>query len=234
MRPVVGVMPLWDEDRDSIWMLPGYLEGIRRAGGVPVIFPLTVDEKELAQLMELCDGFLLTGGHDVDPEVYEEEPLEGLIDSCSDRDLMDLFVLKEALECDKPVLGICRGIQLINAGLGGTLYQDLPTQHPSDVDHHQSPPYDVPAHAVRITEGSPLHECLGKDRIYVNSYHHQAVKDLAEGLSVMAESEDGLVEAVYLPESRFLWAVQWHPKFSFHNDENSLLIFRAFVEAMKE
>ena len=222
-------MPLWDDEKDSLWMLPGYLEGLQEAGATPVILSLTEDREEIEHLVDICDGILLTGGHDVDPSVYGEEALNGTVLCCKARDNMERLVLEEAMQKDKPILGICRGIQLINALLGGTLYQDLPTQHPSDIDHHQTPPYDVPVHDVFIKKDSPLYDCLGSDRISVNSYHHQAVKDVAPCLEVMAESEDGIVEALYKPFYRFLWAVQWHPEFSYKKDDNSRKIFKAFV-----
>jgi putative glutamine amidotransferase len=233
MKPIVGVMPLWDEEKDSIWMLPGYLDGISQAGGLPIMFPFTADERELEQLVELCDGFLFTGGHDVSPELYQEEPLEGLVDSCPKRDIMEEIVLRKALEKNKPVFGICRGIQFINAFLGGTLYQDIPAQHPSETEHHQTAPYDTPVHDVDLVEGSPLQRCLGIDRLSVNSYHHQAVKKLAPELEAMAFSPDGLVEAAYMPGKKFLWAVQWHPEFSFRTDGCSRRVFSAFVESMQ-
>ena len=232
MKPLVGVMPLWDDEKDSLWMLPGYLEGLKEAGATPVIFPLTDDPEEISRLVDICDGILLTGGHDVDPSIYGEEPLNGKVSCCKARDDMERLVLEDAMKKDKPILGICRGIQFINAVLGGTLYQDLPTQHPSVIDHHQTPPYDVPVHDVIIKKVSPLYDCLCSDRISVNSYHHQAVKDVAPCLEVMAESEDGIVEALYKPFYSFLWAVQWHPEFSYKKDENSRKIFKAFVEQL--
>ena len=212
-------------------MLPGYMDGISQAGGIPVIFPFSSDEQELEQLAEMCDGFLFTGGHDVMPELYGEAPLPGLNECCEKRDRMETIVLRKAIAADKPVLGICRGIQFINAALGGTLYQDLPSQHPSDVEHHQTPPYDKHAHFVSVTAGSPLYECLGAEQLSVNSYHHQAVDRLAPGLAAMAVSPDGLTEALYKPDHSFLWAVQWHPEFSYRTDENSRKIFKAFVDA---
>lgn len=232
MKPIVGVMPLWDEEKDSIWMLPGYMDGISQAGAIPVILPFTSDRQELRQLTDMCSGFLFTGGHDVSPKEYHEEPMEGIIDSCEKRDVMERIVLEMALAEDKPVLGICRGLQFINVALGGTLYQDLPTQHPSEVIHHQPAPYDVPSHTVSITRGTPLHECLGVQQLPVNSCHHQAVKDLSPELVVMAIAQDGIIEAAYRPENRFLWAVQWHPEFSFQVDVSSRTIFKAFVGAM--
>ena len=233
MKPVIGVMPLWDDEKESLWMLPGYLDGLREAGGLPVVLPFSTDEEELGLLMSLCDGFLFTGGHDVSPGLYHEEPLPGLVSSCEKRDEMESIVLRKALEADKPVLGICRGIQFINAALGGSLYQDLPSQRPSATEHHQHAPYDVPVHDVLIEKDSPLYACLGAERLPVNSYHHQAVKQVADGLRVMAAAPDGLAEALYRPGSRFLWALQWHPEFSYRTDENSRKIFRAFVSSME-
>ena len=232
LKPLIGVMPLWDDDKESVWMLPGYLEGIRQAGGIPVILPFTSDKDELDQLAKMCDGFLFTGGHDVSPELYSEKPINDSVISCKERDEMESWYLQYAINYDKPVLGICRGIQFINAALGGTLYQDLPTQHPSEIDHHQKPPYDIPVHTVDITKDSPLEKLLDTDQLSVNSYHHQAVKDLSAKLKAMAVSTDGLVEAVFMPEHRFLWAVQWHPEFSYLTDNHSRKIFKAFIDSL--
>ncbi|MCR5100454.1 MAG: gamma-glutamyl-gamma-aminobutyrate hydrolase family protein [Butyrivibrio sp.] len=231
MKPIVGVMPLWDEEKESLWMLPGYMKGIEEVGAVPVMLPLTKDVKILEQLANCCDGFLFTGGQDVDPELYNEDALE-CVESCSKRDAMETIMLQIAIEYDKPVLGICRGIQFINVSLGGTLYQDIPTQFKTSVEHHQTPPYDIPVHEVEVLENTPLEKCLKVKKLSVNSYHHQAVKDISPELTAMAISSDGLVEAVYRKESRFLWAVQWHPEFSFETDKMSKKIFQAFVDAI--
>ncbi len=231
MKPIIGVMPLWDDEKDSIWMLPGYMDGVHQAGGLPIIFPFSTDEDELDQLITLCDGFLFTGGHDVSPAIYHESPLAGLDSCCVKRDEMETLVLGKAIGLAKPVLGICRGIQFINAALGGTLYQDIPSQHPSGIEHHQCAPYDRPIHDVLVRTGSPLYRCLGVERLPVNSYHHQAVKELAPVLEIMAVSPDGLVEALHMPGHRFLWAVQWHPEFSYKTDPKSMKIFSAFVGA---
>ena len=233
MKPIVGVMPLWDDKKDSMWMLPGYLDGLHQAGGIPIVFPFSEEEQELRQLVGICSGILFTGGHDVSPEVYHEKPVDGLIRSCRKRDIMEMIVIKEVLKTDKPVLGICRGIQFINAALGGSLYQDIPSFHPSEINHRQKAPYDLPAHEVCIAEGSPMHRVLGTGRLKVNSCHHQAIRELAPGLEAMAVSPDGLIEAVFMPARKFLWAVQWHPEFSFKTDPDSRKIFRAFIEAME-
>ena len=144
---------------------------------------------------------------------------------------MEPKLLRRALDADKPVFGICRGIQLLNACLGGTLYQDLPTERESAVDHHMTPPYDRAVHEVTILADTPLAALLGTMRLGVNSYHHQAVKTLAPVLRPMALADDGLVEAAYLPGKRFCMAVQWHPEFSYKTDADSRALLAAFVRA---
>ena len=230
MKPVIGIVPLIDETKDSFWMLPGYMQGITEAGGIPVMLPLTDDKETIGRLLDLLQGILLTGGHDVDPLLYGEEPIPQCGKPCRERDAMEAELLRQALERDMPVLGICRGIQFLNVHLKGTLYQDLPAQHPSDIEHHQKPPYDVPVHSVSILKDSPLFALLNRDTLSVNSYHHQAIREKSEELKIMAVSEDGLVEAVEMPDRRFVWAVQWHPEFSFRKDESSRRIFREFVK----
>lgn len=180
-KAVIGVAPLWDRDRDSYWMLPGYLEGLELAGALPITLPLTEDAGDISRLVSLCDGFLFTGGQDVSPELYGEKPRAACGEICEKRDAFEQRLFAQALEQDKPMLGICRGIQFFNASLGGTLYQDLPTEHPSEVAHVMRPPYDQTAHSVALLPGSPLAALLGRAELGVNSYHHQAIKALAPG-----------------------------------------------------
>ena len=236
-KPLIGVCALVDDERESLWMLPGYMDGIEEAGGIPVMLPLTDDEEIIRRLAAEFDGFLFTGGHDVSPELYGEECIPGCAAVSEARDRMEEQLFGLTYKADKPVLGICRGIQFINAVMGGTLWQDLPSQRSSYVEHHQSPPYDIPVHNVKIEKESPLYGLL-EDLLFncslpVNSYHHQAVKTPAPGLSVMAVSEDGLIEGLYDESRHFLWAVQWHPEFSHKTDEASRRIFRAFIKAAK-
>jgi len=230
-RPIIGVMPLVDMGRDSYWMLPGYFDRVSEAGGIPIMLPLTNEETDIEELLNMCDGILLTGGQDVTPQIYGEERLEQCGESCDARDIMDTMFLLAALQQNKPILGICRGIQLLNAALGGTLYQDIPTQLASDLIHCQKPPYDRPSHEVTLLPGSPLSLLLKQEKLAVNSYHHQGIKALAEGLLPMAIAEDGLVEAVMLPGMKFVWAIQWHPEFMDKSDEASSRLFTAFINA---
>ena len=229
-KPVIGVIPLWDDEKNSIWMLPDYLDGLQAAGALPVVFPLEADEADIRQLYGLCDGLLFTGGHDVDPALYGQAPSPLCGVSCPRRDALEAALFRLAMAEGKPMLGICRGIQLLNVLLGGTLYQDLPTEHPSPVPHVMKPPYDRPCHTVRLVEGGTLRRLSGREELGVNSYHHQAVCRLAPSLRAEAWSPDGLVEAAACPEHPFLLAVQWHPELCFRSDPAGAAIFRALVE----
>jgi putative glutamine amidotransferase len=236
-KPVIGITPLVDYEKESYWMLPGYMNGIIEAGGNPIMLPLTEDAGMISQLLDHCDGILIAGGQDVSPVLYGEEELPCCKECSPERDRMELILLDEALSRDIPVFGICRGLQFINAALGGTLYQDLPTQHPSDIVHVMTKPYDAAAHQVTVLKDSPLWDllrpdnCINEFSIGVNSLHHQAIRDPAPDLKVMALSEDGLAEAVDLPAKTFVRAVQWHPEFSYKVNEDSRKLFRSFVRA---
>jgi putative glutamine amidotransferase len=228
-KPVIGLIPLVDEGRESFWMLPGYMEGISRAGGLGVMLPLTGKDEDIEVLLERFDGFLFTGGHDVEPAMYGQKKLPVCADTCPGRDEMEKKLLTAALEADKPVLGICRGLQLMNAVLGGTLWQDIPTQFPTEVNHRMEAPYGREEHMVTFTEELPnLPQTIG-----VNSCHHQGIRNLAPALKAWAVSADGLVEAAYLPDKKFARAVQWHPEFFSAGNDLSEYIFRSFVEAAR-
>lgn len=230
-KPVIGILPLVDMERESYWMIPGYMKGIEAAGGIPVMLPLTTDYQIIQRLAEDFDGFLLTGGQDVSPKLYGEEILSECGQLSQERDEMERILIGKVIEIDKPMLGICRGIQILNAVLGGTLYQDLPMQHPSQINHHMTPPYDRVVHRVILKEDTPLHSILNVKEIGVNSYHHQAIKGLSGKLSVAAVSEDGIIEGVYMPDKKFILATQWHPELSYLKDEYSMKIFNALVNA---
>jgi len=229
--PIIGVTPLWDAERKSVWMLPDYLDGIKATGGVPVVLPIEMSDEDANRIVETCDGFLFTGGQDVAPELYGTKDATGTVVPSPERDKLETLLLTKALQADKPILSICRGLQFINAFLGGTLWQDLPSQHPSGIVHRQGKPYGVPTHKVLLS--GDLQTLLGKDTLEVNTLHHQAIKDLGKDLIPMAESPDGLIEAVKMVGRRFVCAVQWHPEYMFKTDGDSLRVFSWFVGQCK-
>lgn len=244
-KPVIGVMPLYDDDKDSLWMVQGYFDGLLDAGAVPLMLPLELDEEGFESIRDEIDGYLFTGGHDLNPKLYGEDPIPEDEAFCDRRDTLETMVFDWCYENDVPALGICRGIQLFNVARGGSLWQDIAGQFQKKgrstgeerpfpkILHTMDPPYAEhhAEHKVRIEEDSPLFHLLHQKTITVNSYHHQAVKQVGGGLVPMAHAEDGLVEALFAPDKTFLWAVQWHPEFTCRTDNNSRLLFEALVNA---
>ena len=149
-KPIIGVMPLYDDNKDSLWMLPGYFDGIREAGGIPIMLPLNINDNDIDNLYNICNGFLFTGGHDVDPHLYKEDKKDVCGSICKSRDSLEEKIFNKAYEDDKPILGICRGLQLINVLIGGTLYQDLNTEYSTYINHIMKPPYTNVCHKVTI------------------------------------------------------------------------------------
>lgn len=231
MQPLIAVSPLWDETRESIWMLPGYLENLQTAGAAPFILPFTNDQDVLGRLLENADGLLLTGGQDIHPGRYHQKIHKHCGTISRQRDMMDAFLLEYALRRDIPVLGICRGFQFLNVHLGGTLYQDLPSQFMGEIGHAQKPPYTNRTHRVDLSRGTPLSVVLRRDSIKVNSIHHQGICDLAPQLRINAVAEDGLIEAADMPGKRFVLGVQWHPEVHGYEDFCTRAIFTEFIMA---
>ena len=232
MRPVIGIVPLYDEEKDSYWMLPGYMKALEECLSIPVMLPLTEDKTELLYFIRTCDGLLLPGGQDVDPASYGEERLPACGPICPAKDRMEGILLDAAVRLDKPVLGICRGLQFLNAHTGGTLYQDLPTEHPG-LCHRMERPYDRGAHPVTVERNSPLYEIVGGTEYGVNSCHHQGIRDLSPLLCAAATAPDGLVEAAWMPGKHFILGVQWHPEWLYQKDPAAMRLFEAFVKAAK-
>jgi len=231
-KPVIGVLPLYDEFKESYWMLPGYMKAVEEAGGIPFMLPLTADAGIVKKIAAMFDGFLFTGGHDLNPEIYGERKEEYCGTLCVERDELEIALFHEVLALNKPALGICRGLQLFNAALGGTLYQDLPAQFGTGIKHGKASASDpLPVHNVIVERDSLLHAITGAEEIQVISYHHQGIKRLSDRLLAAAKAEDGLVEAVVMPDKDFVLAVQWHPELNYRSDDHSRRLFEAFVRA---
>ncbi len=231
MKPLILVTPLYDDERESLWMLPGYLKSIREAGGWTLTLDLCDDEDYLMEMVSLSSGILLSGGHDVNPKLYGEPAFPTCGPDNSTRDRMEMTLLNMAHLHDIPTLGVCRGMQMMNVFYGGSLIQDIPTEVSTQVNHKMQPPYDRYAHEISIRQDTLLHKIIGADRMQVNSQHHQGVKRLASTLTAAAYSDDGLVEAAEHGGKTFMLGIQWHPEFLTGKDENQMKLFRAFVKA---
>lgn len=201
-------------------LAPSYTEAIRKAGGIPVILPTLSTDQEADALLERLDGIVFSGGEDVHPSWYGEEILNETVAIDSVRDHSDSLLARAVLRSGKPVLAICRGEQLMNVILGGSLYQDIPTQLPEAHVHRGV------YHPIGLVEGGFLEQLYGKDSLRVNSRHHQAVKDPAPGITVAAWSDDGIVEAWENPQ---IWAVQFHPESMVEEDDSWLRLFKAYL-----
>lgn len=235
-KPLIGILPLYDSIKKSLWMFPGYPEGITAAGGIPVILSILNRDEDIEAIADRLDGFVFSGGQDVDPQYYGEALLKYSNEIYPPRDQLELRLLRAVIARDKPIFGVCRGLQLINVALGGTLYQDINKQLKRDqpIQHFQQNNYEYPVHEVSIAANSRLYEIIGTETIRVNSMHHQAINRLAPQLIAAATSADGLVEAVEIRELRFGLAVQWHPEFLWQQDANTLKVLQAFVDACRD
>lgn len=233
-KPRILLSALWDAKLQSYWMLPAYCELLMKLGAAPFILPLGYEAQELGAILDEYDGLLLCGGDDLNPALYGEAPHPELGRFYDPRDLQEIELLRAAMARKLPVFGICRGLQLINAALGGTLYQDLPSQFRSEVNHHMDEPYDRVSHEIQLSEDGLLAQLLETNHIGVNSCHHQGIKDLAEPLRCIARAADGLCEAAQgRDEDHYLLAVQWHPEFMHEKFAQSGTILTSFVHAAK-
>jgi len=208
-----------------------YSLALRDAGAAPLIVPAAQDEESLKRILSAVQGLVLSGGPDVHPRFYGEEPAAGLGEVDDTLDSMELTAARIAFETDIPVLGICRGIQVLNVALGGTLYQDISSQVSDCICHTPKIDKAVPTHKVRVSAGSRLRSIMGRSEIWVNGKHHQAVRNPAPGLIITARANDGVAEALEHPKRRWMIGVQWHPEGTWREDLYSKKLFRAFVRA---
>lgn len=209
---VSGVTRSWQGQQRAAVNV-AYVAAIIAAGAIPLIASPLIGDTRVGDVLDGADGLLLTGGEDVDPALYRQtpSPLLGATDRA--RDLFEIALFSEAHRRGIPVLAICRGIQVVNVALGGTLWQDLASERPGPVEHATAGARDARTHAVRVQHGTRVAEAVGTTQLAVNSFHHQAIRDLAPGLVAAAWAPDGLVEAVESAEKEpWLLGIQWHPE----------------------
>jgi putative glutamine amidotransferase len=236
--PVIGITTRKDFSRTGlpvVMLQQPYIKAIVQAGGAPVLIPSDLPEEGWRALYQRLDGILLTGGGDIAVERFQGGDHPKVADVDEARDVIELGLARSAADGGKPFMGICRGLQLTNVALGGTLYTHIPDQVPDALTHDWEDP-DIYkerthlAHSVRVEEGSRVAEILGEPIVQVNSLHHQGIKDLAPALKAVAYAPDGVIEAVELPDHPFGIAVQWHPEWLI-DQEPMRRLFKAFVAA---
>ena len=241
MRPIIGVTTqTLEEVPDELprcWIMSQrYVRTLAASGAIPWILPLMDDEATLRSIYERLDGIFLPGGVDIDPDSYNEErlPACGRVDP--DRDRTEILFSKWAMADGKPILAVCRGAQLLSVAAGGSLYQDVPTQYPGAIKHDYWPKVGVSTrqdlvHPVKVVENTRLNRILGTDSFFVNSMHHQGIKELGPNLVANAFAPDGLIEGVESQGDEFVLGVQWHPEDLADTDPQMRKLFDAFIDA---
>lgn len=219
------------EGQDWQLLATDYIRAIERNGGLPILIPNIKSIEDMTLILDKVDGLLLSGGHDVNPRIYKERNSGKAGNFDNLRDHQEIFLTEYALERDLPILGICRGLQILNVTLGGSIHQDLPSAG-FPVHSLNNSLRNEPSHSLKIFENSPLYEIFKRDEIWTNSYHHQGINELGRGLKIAALSEEGLVEAAYLEDKKFVLGVQWHPEMMYDHEEMNM-IFKKFIEACK-
>lgn len=230
MKPIIGITMTTNNGQYCI--NEAYVKSIIQAGGIPVNIPFGV-ESDVEQLLEGIDGLLLTGGVDVHPHFFDEEPHINIGQIMLERDEVELVLTEAALKKTMPIFGICRGIQLLNVALGGTLYQDINSQYEQEpILHQQNARRREASHYIEITKGSQLHEIFGKDKVAVNSFHHQALKKVPDIFEVTAKASDGIIEAIEMKDYPYCVGVQWHPEeMAITGEEYAQKLFKSFIDA---
>lgn len=240
MKPLIGILAnLATIDSgaftgiERVHLPNSYIHAVEKAGGVPIVIPVNGDKENIKIQIEAMNGIIISGGDDVNPTLYKEEPVRELGYIYQDIDEFDIEAINVALEKDKPIFGICRGLQILNVALGGSLYQDLKYIRNSHIKHNQQTKPYLGTHYIDIKEESILKETIN-EKVLVNSYHHQSVKTLGNNLKVIAYSNDGVIEAVQKIDEKFVLGVQWHPELMVDHSEHMLNIFKRFIEECKE
>lgn len=238
MKPVIGITPspTVDEHRGERNTLSiNYSDAVLAAGGVPIILPPQTGNDD--EILSIVDGIIFSGGGDIRPEIYGDHDYHPKTYGIHDRrDNLELPLIREAIARDVPVLCICRGIQILNVALGGTLYQDVADQFDPEIKHSQSDlsiPASEPSHQVQLTPGSLAATVYASETVQTNSFHHQSLKDIPAELVVVGRAPDGTIEAVERPGSHFVLGVQWHPEMMFKANNLHLKPFASLIEAAK-
>lgn len=232
MEPVIGITAGFNNSEGKHFLTDYYIQAIQSLGGIPLILP-ALDIKLVGRIYNLVDGLIFSGGSDVDPEYFNQPPLKGMGEITPNRDKFEIALAQKALAGHKPVLGICRGIQVLNIAAGGDIYQDL--EGVTKQEHDQKAPKWYPFHNIEIDPNSLLFKLIGKTRVKVNSFHHQSVSKIGRDFKKVAWTEDGLTEAIEsIEQDKIIIGVQWHPECSWDRYEYEKKLFQFLITKAEE
>jgi len=234
MKPIIIITPSYDEATNKFTLSKAYTDYIDAAGGQPVIIGYGNPLPDIPDILSIADGLLLSGGVDISPLLFNEEPILPLGHITPERDIFELEITRQAMEKNMPIYGICRGMQLLNAACGGTVIQDIYDFFKTKLKHTQNAPSYYASHTIDISKDSLLFSIVGKDMMTVNSFHHQAAGENGKNIIKTAFSKDGVPEALEHLKKDFFLGVQWHPELMYEKDSVQLEIAKAFIAASRE
>lgn len=232
MKPLIGITSSkisLDSPYYGGYVADGYFTGIAEAGGIPLIIPLVEEQEVWREIIERMDGLIFTGGLDIHPQFYGEGLHPKIGELYPFRDRQEIAAARYAMELDKPIIGICRGCQVLNVAKGGSLYQDINSQREGCYLHTQTAPRDEGSHYIEIAGDSRLYEVFGARSLFTNSFHHQAVKELAAGFRKVAETKDGILEGFESEKHTFVMGIQFHPEMMWHTHTEMLKLAHYFL-----
>ena len=238
-KPIIGITSAYEKTDGLVNYYKAaisidYSNSVILSSGIPLIIPTSDNVEVIKEQLSLLDGLIVSGGADVNPIYYGEDFKVGIAPISPQRDTCELIIIEEFLKTQKPILGICRGHQLLNVFFKGSLYQDIGRYYKTDIKHSQDLYPDLPTHKVKIIEKDNMLYQLYGEEIYTNSFHHQIVNKLGEGLTAIAQSDDGVIEAFQMKTHKFLYGVQWHPEMmTARGNKEMQRIFEEFIDATK-
>lgn len=230
MKPIIAITPNFTDDETTLKLNSKYCNAIWKAGGIPIIIDYNINQ--INSILKIANGLLFTGGGDIDPILMDEEPIKELKDISPIRDNFEIKLCKKAIQLNIPVLGICRGCQILAIASGGDIYQDIYKQSNTNLKHFQQAPKYYPTHTIKIKSNSKLIDIYKKDTILVNSFHHQAVNNLDNNMLISATSNDNIIEAIEHRTNKFAIGVQWHPETMLEKYNEHLELFKQFIKSL--
>jgi len=234
MRPLIGITMSLDDSKNIAKLGEKYIRAVEKAGGIPLAIPPLQDKNALSVIVQKLDGIILSGGPDIDPSYYHQLPHIRLGNVCPRRDETEIYIATEIIKKSKPLLGICRGLQVMNVAMGGTIFQDISSNIKEPIKHMQDAPRWHKSHEIEIVDiDSLIYKIIGKPRIRVNSFHHQSINKPAPDLKITALAPDGVIEAMESKGEGFCIGVQWHPE-ELIDDIAHMRLFEFMIDAAKD